>query len=127
MNPKTILVADDEPNIRLLLTDELTDAGYRVIVAENGAQAVGMAEDERPDLIILDVRMPEMNGIEAVRWLKAVSGRTPVVICSAFAGLTDLFEEVKDSIAAYLPKPMNLALLRETVDATLRRGACTTY
>ncbi len=115
----TILVADDEPNIRLLLEDELRDAGYRVITAENGAQAVGLAEDQKPDLIVLDIKMPEMNGIEATKWLRHVSKSTPIVVYSAFAGLPELFSEVKDSIAAFLSKPVNLARLRETVDGLL--------
>lgn len=120
--PRTILVADDEPNIRLLLHDELTDAGYRVVMAENGAQAVGLAEDERPHLIIIDLKMPEMNGIEAIQWLRQVSKGTPVVVCSAFVGIESLFEDVKSVVSAFLPKPVNLAHLRQTVADLLKDG-----
>lgn len=122
-NRGKILVADDEPNIRLLLNDELTEAGYQVVTAENGAQAVGLAEDARPDLIVIDIKMPEMNGVEAIHWLRQVSKGTPVVVCSAFTGLQELFDDVRDCVAAFLPKPVDLRVLRQTVDSLLGRSA----
>jgi len=119
--PPTILVADDEPNIRLLLHDELTDAGYRVILAENGAQAVGLAEDQHPDLIVIDIKMPEMNGVEAIGWLRQVSKGTPVIVCSAFAGIESLFDDVKGCVTAVVGKPVVLAVLRQKIAEALKR------
>ncbi len=65
-----ILVVDDDPNIRELLTQELSEAGYQVRVAGNGREALSQVRAERPDLIVLDVMMPEMNGFDVAAVLK---------------------------------------------------------
>ena len=84
-NPSTILVADDEPINRALIQRRLERAGYRVLVAQNGREAVEVARRERPDLIILDVMMPVMDGLEACRLLKEdeTTRDTPVIFLSA--------------------------------------------
>ena len=84
-NPSTILVADDEPINRALIQRRLERAGYRVLVAQNGREAVDVARKERPDLIILDVMMPVMDGLEACRLIKDddATRDTPVIFLSA--------------------------------------------
>ena len=84
-NPSTILVADDEPINRALIQRRLERAGYRVLVAQNGRDAVDVARRERPDLIILDVMMPVMDGLEACRLIKDddATRDTPVIFLSA--------------------------------------------
>ena len=64
---KTILVVDDEPNLRSLVRAYLEKDGYRVVTAGNGREALFMARDEKPDLIVLDIMMPEMDGKEFMR------------------------------------------------------------
>ena len=83
---RTILVVDDFDDTRLLLRTWLEKKGFRVVEAENGNQAVAKAEDERPDLIIMDVEMPEMDGLSAtrkIRKLKQLEG-VPVLAVSAY-------------------------------------------
>ena len=64
---QTILVVDDKANVRILLRDYLTEQGYRVVTAENGRLALFTARQEKPDLILLDIMMPEMNGTDFMR------------------------------------------------------------
>jgi DNA-binding NtrC family response regulator len=63
---KTILVVDDDRNLRRLYKSELEAEGYRILLAENGTQAIDLANDESPDLIVMDIRMPETDGLEAM-------------------------------------------------------------
>jgi len=84
---KTILVVDDFEDTRLLLRTWLQQKGYRVVEAANGKQAVAETESHRPDLIIMDVEMPELNGLAATRKIRALasSEELPIVIVSAYA------------------------------------------
>ncbi|MBI4752800.1 response regulator [Candidatus Desantisbacteria bacterium] len=68
--PKKVLIVDDQIHIRKIIADKISRAGYIVINAENGQEAVDMAKAEKPDLIIMDIMMPVMNGIEAIKILK---------------------------------------------------------
>ncbi|MBN1137433.1 MAG: response regulator [Anaerolineae bacterium] len=84
---KKVLVAEDEPDIRGLIVFSLEFAGYKVIQAANGEDAIDKAEREQPDLILLDVRMPKMTGYEACQRLKAreTTRHIPVVFLSALS------------------------------------------
>ncbi len=111
---KTILVAEDEePNfelVRIVLHNR-----YRILRAHNGIEAVTINEDEKPDLILMDIRMPEMNGLDATRIIKEVNHETPVIAISAFA----YDEHVKAALTAgcndFLAKPFNPEELIEMV------------
>lgn len=87
----TILIVDDFDDTRLLLRTWLAKKGYRVIEAENGKEAVATAKSKRPNLIIMDVEMPELDGLSATRQIRALSGfeRVPIVAVSAYGA--DLF------------------------------------
>lgn len=111
---KTILVAEDEESnyelVRIVLQKR-----YKLLRAHNGIEAVTMNEDEKPDLILMDIRMPEMNGLDATRIIKEVSPETPVIALSAFA-----FEEnIKEARAAgcdhFMAKPFRVEELIETI------------
>lgn len=82
---KTILVVDDEENVRFLIQKELEDEGYNIMTADSGERALEMLDNELPDLITLDMRMdPGIGGIEALRKIKEKNKDIPVVICSGF-------------------------------------------
>src|SRR6185295_6999054 len=86
-NPlRTILVVDDFDDTRLLLRTWLQKKGYRVVEAENGHRAVAAAESDRPDLIIMDVEMPELDGLAATRQIRQLTnfGQVPIVAVSAY-------------------------------------------
>ena len=83
---RTILIVDDFDDTRLLLRTWLQKKGYRVVEAENGIRAVAAAESARPDLIIMDVEMPELDGLAATRKIRALSNfqQVPIVAVSAY-------------------------------------------
>ena len=81
---KKILVVDDEDNIRLLYQEELRDEGYEVALAGDAEEAFQKIEEDPPDLITLDVKMPGMNGIDFLKKLKETQKDIPVILCSAY-------------------------------------------
>jgi CheY-like chemotaxis protein len=81
---KTILLADDEEGIQLLYREEFEDEGYQVVAALNGKQALEKFTAKLPDLVILDINMPDMNGIEVLRRMKELHPEIPVILCSAY-------------------------------------------
>ena len=84
MNRKKILCADDEMAIRLLVSEELKEEGYVVYTAANGREALNIIEEVPLDLVILDIKMPEMDGIEALRQIKARYPDLPVVFFTGY-------------------------------------------
>lgn len=104
--PLKILVVDDEAAIRNLLDDLLGDEGYEVCTASNGRAALELVQRERPDLILMDVMMPELDGQETLRRLRAVPelAVVPVILMSAAASITP---DSADDIA-FISKPFNL-------------------
>jgi len=82
---KRILVADDEMSIRLLYSEELREEGYEVFTASNGKEALEVVAKEPLDLIILDIKMPEMSGIEVLRQIKEKYPNLPVLLSSAYS------------------------------------------
>ena len=81
---KTILVVDDEKHICLLYEEELSDAGYHVVTASNGRQALEMIARQTPDLVLLDIKMPEMDGAEFLRQLREFNTDLPIIISTAY-------------------------------------------
>jgi DNA-binding response OmpR family regulator len=81
---KKILLVDDDESIQLLYREELTDAGYEVVSALNGEDALERFRTEQPDLVILDIQMPGMNGIEVLRQMKMQNAGTPIILSSAY-------------------------------------------
>ena len=111
-----ILIADDEQDIRDLLTFTLRFAGYEVIVASNGEEAFQLAQQEKPELVLLDVRMPRMNGYEACRYIKADPAlrHIPVVFVSAWGQDSEVKLGMEAGAAGYVIKPFepNLIILK---------------
>jgi CheY-like chemotaxis protein len=81
---KTILVANDEQSTRLLYKEELEEDGYQVLLASTGEETLKMLDKQIPDLIILDIKMPGMDGIEVISKIKGEKGDTPIMLCSAY-------------------------------------------
>jgi len=111
-NMKTILVAEDEESnfelVRIVLQKR-----YRLLRAHNGIEAVTMNEDEHPDLILMDIRMPEMNGLDATRIIKEVNQSTPVIALSAYAFDENIREAMAAGCDAFLAKPFRVEDLIE--------------
>jgi len=122
-NPRrnSILVVDDDPNIRSLLQQEFTEAGYSVRLAENGRQALALVRDEAPGLIILDIMMPEMNGFDVAAVLKndPATMDIPIIILSI---VEDKERGFRLGVDRYLTKPIDTASLFREVGALLEQG-----
>ena len=120
---KKVLVAEDEPDIRGLIVFSLRYAGYEVIEALNGEEAVRLAEDEQPDLILLDVRMPKMNGYEACSVLKAKDSTRsmPIVFLSARGQEAEIKQGLELGAEAYILKPFAPDELYQRVGSILAR------
>ena len=116
-----ILVVDDDDSIRSLLKQELSDAGYRIEEAENGKQALEAVRQNKPDLIILDVMMPEMNGFDVAAILKNDPNTMdiPIIILSV---IQDKIRGYRIGVDRYLTKPIDTAKLFSEVGALLEQG-----
>ena len=114
-----ILVAEDETIIRLDLVEMLTEAGYEVIAqAENGAVAIELAKEHKPDLAILDVKMPEVDGITAAEQIISIS---PVLMLTAFSQ-RELIERARDAgVMAYVVKPFSINDLVPAIEIAISR------
>ena len=114
---KKILLVDDDPGEHLIIVPFLSEAGYSVISAKNGEQALHLALDERPDLIILDVIMPGIKGRDLCRKMKAyeVLKNIPVIFLTAKDSEDDVKAELEAGAVAHLTKPVNPADLLQTI------------
>ena len=108
MAQKTILVADDDSSIRSLLRQLLTDEGYSVHEAATGTEVVEKVKETDPDLVIMDVRMPELDGIEALSRVKAASPKTAVLIMTAFGSSNAAIRAMELGAFDYVTKPFEL-------------------
>jgi CheY-like chemotaxis protein len=115
---KTVLVADDEVSIRKLYQRELKLEGYNVVFASNAQEAVQKAREDAPDLVIMDIRMPGMDGIEAMGRILEENNEIPVVINTAYSSYKDSF--MSWCADAYVTKSSDLTELKETVKRILR-------
>ena len=120
---KKVLVAEDEPDIRGLIVFSLQFAGYEVVQASNGEDAIDVAEREQPDLILLDVRMPKLTGYEACERLKAkeTTKHIPVVFLSALSQESEIKYGLGLGGEEYIIKPFAPDELYRRVTAILER------
>ena len=121
MANQRILIADDEPDIRLVLRTRLELEGFAVIEARDGAEAVRVAQTETPDLIVLDVMMPEMDGVEVCNRLRASfnTRNIPVIMLTARASRDDKIAGLTKGANDYITKPFDLNELTQRVRNTL--------
>jgi DNA-binding response OmpR family regulator len=119
-----ILIAEDERDIRDLIEFTLQFGGHEVITARNGAEVVDLAPYEKPDLILLDVRMPRMTGYEACRAIKALDGLkdTPVVFLSAKGQQNEMESGMEAGAYDYVLKPFTPDDLNTRVNEVLARS-----
>jgi DNA-binding response OmpR family regulator len=117
---KTILIVDDEKNIRKLYEKELNRDGYKVMVASSGEEALAAVDASPPDLIVLDIRMPQMDGIEMLNHLMAKHRNIPVILNSAYSSYKDdYFTWAAD---AYVIKSANLDELKMKIKEILEKS-----
>jgi two-component system, response regulator, stage 0 sporulation protein F len=116
---KKILIADDDSSILNLYGEEFSDEGYNVILATNGKEAVEKFRKENPDVVLMDIHMPVMNGIESMIVILGTSHETPIILNSAFP------QYKKDCLTcgaeAFVVKSSDLTELKEKVQEVLRK------
>jgi two-component system, response regulator PdtaR len=114
-----VLIADDDRLVRTMVSDLLGALGHTVVAAENGAEAVTLATRERPDLLILDLLMPRLSGLDALHAMRAAGVTAPAVLLSAISDGSLRGIEGGDAIDVLLEKPVT----RRTLEKALARAA----
>ncbi len=116
MSDKLILIADDAAFMRKMIRSTLAAAGFtRFIEAGNGAEAVRLYASGNPDLVLMDVTMPEMDGLEALRRIMAICPSALVIMCSAIGQDATIIEAVKSGASEFIVKPFKKEQLTEIV------------
>jgi serine phosphatase RsbU (regulator of sigma subunit) len=122
-SPATLLIIDDDEVVRLSLADYLEDSGFNVLQASNGQQGLEIFEREQPDLIICDLRMPQVDGLTLLRRISELSIDTPVLVLSGAGVMSDVVEALRLGAADYLIKPLeDLMVLEHSVNRALDRA-----
>ena len=124
MSEKTVLVCDNEEPLRALVTAALAPAEYRIVEARDGEETLRLARTERPDLILLDMMMPALSGVEVLRELRADAdlSRTPVIILTARAQASDRAAAARAGADEFVTKPFSPRHLARVVDEMLDGG-----
>jgi two-component system response regulator VicR len=117
-----ILFADDDEGMRTLVEHIVLDAGHEFVCAEDGAEALALAESGRPDLLILDVMMPQLNGFEVCEKLREQKVSAPIILLTAKGDIVDKSIGFKAGADDYLVKPFIPQELQLRIEALLRRG-----
>jgi len=118
---KTILVVDDKASVRRLVQEYLVEQGYRVLTADNGQNALYTARYEKPDLILLDIMMPEMDGYEFIRIYRKEKD-TPIILLTAKLEETDKVLGLELGADDYITKPFGMRELLARIRAVMRRA-----
>src|SRR5229473_5060451 len=115
---RRVLVVDDEENLRLVLRTLLRRHGYEVETAESGEEALGMVDSFGPDVVLTDVRMPKMGGLDLLTTLKAKGNEATVIVMSAYGNMDLALEAIKAGAYDYVQKPFK----HEEIVLTLRKA-----
>ncbi len=113
---KRVLICDDAAFMRMMIKDILTKNGYEVAAeAENGVKAVEKYIETRPDLVMMDITMPEMDGIQALKKIKEADGGANVIMCSAMGQQAMVIESIQSGARDFIVKPFNQDRVLEAV------------
>jgi DNA-binding response OmpR family regulator len=117
----TILVAEDEKASLFLYLEELSDDGYTVLTAENGLQVLGTLEDKKVDLLMTDVKMPDMHAFDMIPRVRADFPDLPIIVVSAFRGLENDFHLKGFNVAAFFTKPVDMIVLKAHIRTMIEK------
>lgn len=113
---KNILICDDAAFMRMMIKDILTKNGYNIVgEAENGAKAVEKYAELKPDLVLMDITMPEMDGIEALKKIKAADANASIIMCSAMGQQAMVIESIQSGAKDFIVKPFQADRVIEAV------------
>ncbi len=121
---KTILIVEDNELNMKLFSDLLERSGHVTLRARTGVEAVALAREHGPDLILMDIQLPEVSGLQVTRWIKddPALKSIPVIAVTAFAMKGDEEKILQGGCEAYLSKPISVAKFLDTVESFLKRG-----
>ena len=122
MEASKVLVVEDDPDVRAALTRALSFEGYEVAIAEDGGRALEAVRQNPPDVIVLDVMMPVVDGLETCRRLRARGDETPILMLTALGDVADRVDGLDAGADDYLAKPFALEELLARIRALLRRS-----
>ena len=119
---RTILIVDDSATVREMVSEILKKSGLNVVEASDGRQAQQKIQQQKPDLVVTDIVMPEMNGYELCRWIKTnpKSQNIPVVMCTSKGEDFDRYWGMKQGADAYIAKPFRPSELVKTIKQLLK-------
>ncbi len=121
MNQKhSILVVDDELLIRDLLYDFFSSQGWDIAIAENGEKALQILETRPVDVVLTDIKMPTMDGLQLTAQLKETHPEIPVVLMTGFPSVDSAVTALRQRVADYIIKPFNINQLYKTIESNLR-------
>lgn len=113
---KNILICDDAAFMRMMIKDILTKNGYNIVgEAENGAKAVEKYAELKPDLVLMDITMPEMDGIEALKKIKAADANASIIMCSAMGQQAMVIESIQSGAKDFIVKPFQADRVLEAI------------
>ena len=113
---KRVLICDDAAFMRMMIKDILTKNGYEVAAeAENGIKAVEKYNETKPDLVMMDITMPEMDGIQALKKIKEVDASANIIMCSAMGQQAMVIESIQSGARDFIVKPFNQDRVLEAV------------
>ena len=114
-----ILVVDDEEALRTVLSNELNGAGYNVSTASDGDEAISTVQNKKFDLVLLDIKMPRVDGFEVLKFIKKSYPATKVIMLTGFADLKNAIESKKHGAEDFVSKPYDLVDLLTTIERVL--------
>jgi DNA-binding response OmpR family regulator len=112
---KRILIIDDEPTIRFLLKEVITDWGYEFIEASRAQRGIEIIKSETVDLVLLDIQLPQMNGLEAIQKIREIDRNLPVFMLTAFHNLKDVVNMLNVSVQQFITKPFDIDDLHDKI------------
>ena len=119
---KSILICDDAAFMRMMIKDILVKNGYNIAgEAENGVKAVEKYQETKPDLVLMDITMPEMDGIQALKKIKAIDANASVVMCSAMGQQAMVIESIQSGARDFIVKPFQPDRVIEAVKKAVER------
>ncbi len=118
---RKILLVDDEPNVLELLSVALEDEGYKILLANSGKEALAQLKEEEPQVVLLDIRMPDLNGVEVLRKIREINKATSVIMMTAYGAMDTVVKAIQLGAYDYLTKPLDLkkvkVLIRRALEA----------
>jgi len=120
MHVPSILVVDDELLIRDLLYDFFSGQGWQISVAENGEKALNILHDKSIDLVLTDIKMPEMDGLTLTSRMKEKFPSIPVVVMTGYPSVDTAIQAIRSKVADYIVKPFNINQLYKVIEEQLK-------